>query len=155
MAKWVHQGNDKIHNCYDMKRKIKAHFIPHDYTTIILYKFENCLQGTKFVRAYISQFQDYYSRTNFSKNNYLLILSFVGELCDEIKEQIPLQSVIHCDFLDVIKITLWVEMQIQRERSQASKKLSQPHPWHQFEIPSFIRSQQPNIKSQQLKVKYV
>lgn len=76
------------------------------------------------VQPYLSQFQGYYCHVNFYEDNVLLILRFARGLCDEIKERIPLQFVIDRDFWDVAKITLQVEMKIQRESSQAMKKLS-------------------------------
>lgn len=76
MAKRVHQGKNKICTRYDTKRKIKAHFIPRDYAVKIFYKFENFRQGAKSVRAYLFQFQGYYSRVNYFENDYLLIMRF-------------------------------------------------------------------------------
>lgn len=52
----------------------------------------------KSIQAYPSQLQGYYCCVNFYEDNVLLILRFTRGLCDEIKERIPLQSVIDRDF---------------------------------------------------------
>lgn len=43
---------------------------------------------------------------------------------------------------------------IRRERSQSLKQLCLPHLGHQFEIPSLITSQQPEMKDVQIKDVY-
>ncbi|XP_022897834.1 uncharacterized protein LOC111411547 [Olea europaea var. sylvestris] len=86
------QGKSKITNWEKMKKKMKGHFLPLDYTQTLFQRLHSLRQGARSVNDYTEEFYQLVARNDLSETEEQIVARYLGRLRQPLQDVLSLHS---------------------------------------------------------------